>query len=135
MAIEIRSKQQIIGEMIAKIIADTDLNDVAVNSVLLTLVEAAASSDFQTEGKLLQLLNIRNIEKTTGADLEQIAIEMGVLPSRIGSLPARSKVTIKDSAFNKVASNIYAGSSSPVSGDTVINIVDGSLFLHLAPYI
>jgi hypothetical protein len=126
--IVLRSLQQIEGRMIAKLLAETDLNDLSPGSVWLTMIEAAAGSDFQTEGKLLQLMNIRNLDKTTGTDLEKLALELGVTPSRIGASPARAKVTIGDSAFTKVFSNIYSGLSSPVAGDTSIAIVDGSGF-------
>lgn len=124
----LRSLQQIEGRMIAKLLAETDLNDLAPGSVWLTLIEAASASDFQTEGKLLQLMNIRNLEKATGTDLEKLALELGVTPGRIGSTSARAKVTISDSAFSKVSTNIYAGLSSPVAGDTTIAVVNASSF-------
>lgn len=124
----LRSLPQIEGQMISKLLAETDLTDLTPGSVWLTLIEAAASSDFQTEAKLLQLMNIRNVEKATGTDLEQLALELGVSPGRIGSLPSRAKVTISDSAFSKISSNIYSGLNSPVAGDTTLAIIDASAF-------
>lgn len=126
--IQLRSIQNILGSMVARLLAETDLNDVSPGSVFLTLLEAAASSDYQLEAKLLQILNLRNIDKTTGADLENLAFEQGLSPTRIGATPAQVSLTIGDSAFTKIFSNIYAGSSAPVAGDDTIKIVNGSSF-------
>ena len=121
--IDLRSRQAILGSMIARIKADTDINDVFPGSVILTILEAAASSDFLTESKLLQLLNVRSIDKATGLDLENLAFEMGISPTRIGSTPSQAALTVYETSFSKVASNIYAGSTAPASGDTLVRIV------------
>jgi hypothetical protein len=126
--LQLRSLQQIIGSMASRLVAETDVNDLNPGSVLLTILEAAASSDFQLEAKLIQLMNLRNIDKATGADLENLATEMGVVPSRIGASASQAMLTIGESAFSKVYSTIYAGSSAPVAGDSVINIVSGAGF-------
>ena len=49
MAIQIKSFNQILGDMIRKIVAETALNDLNAGSVLLTLLEAAAANDFSPE--------------------------------------------------------------------------------------
>lgn len=126
--IKLRSYQEILGLMAAKMLAQTDLTDLSPGSVLLTILEAAASSDFSTEGRLLQVLNIRNIDKATGIDLENLAFEMGLSPARRGAESAIVKLTVSESAFSKISSNIYAGYVSPAAGDTEIRIVDGSSF-------
>lgn len=126
--IVLRSYAQIEGSMISKMLAETDLTSLSPGSVFLTTIQAAASSDFATEGKLLKLMKMRNIEDSTGTDLEDMAQEMGVTPKRYGAAASRGSITITDTAFNKIASNIYAGTSSPISGDTAINVVDASTF-------
>lgn len=114
--------------MVARLIAETDINDVSPGSLALTLLEAAGSSDFSQEGKLLQLLNLRSVDTASGTDLENLAFEMGLNPTKIGATPSQVLLTISESAFSKVASNIYAGSVSPAAGDTTFNIVNGTGF-------
>lgn len=126
--IQLRSIQQILGAMVARLLALTDINDVSPGSIAMTILEAAAASDFALEAKLLQLLNLRNIDKASGIDLENLAFEQGITPSRIGSSSAKAIVTIKETGFTKVSSNIYAGSTAPVAGDTSIRVVSGSAF-------
>ena len=126
--IKLRSYQEIVGIMIAKLMAQTDLNDVSQGSVFLTLLEAAASSDFSTEGRLLQLLNLRNIDKASGVDLENLAYEMGLLSTRLGAEPANVSISVIDSGFQKKSTNIYAGSTSPSAGEREIKVIDASSF-------
>jgi hypothetical protein len=126
--IQLRSYQSILGSMAARLMAETDLNDVSPGSIMLTILEAASASDFQLEAKLIQLLNLRNIDKASGIDLENLAFEMGVTPTRISATPSKVFVTVQESAFTKVFSNVYAGANSPVAGDDIIKIVNGSGF-------
>lgn len=127
-SITLRSYQQILGNMIATLLAQTDLNDLSPGSVLLTILEAAASSDFTQEGKLLQLLNLRDVDQASGVDLENLASELGVVPSREGARSANTQVSVGDSAFTKISSNVYAGTISPIAGDTTINLVNAGEF-------
>jgi hypothetical protein len=127
-SINLRSYQQILSSMVAKMKAVTGLTDLYKGSVNLTMLEAAASSDFSIEGKLLRLLQAKNIDKAKGQDLKDIAIEFGVTPAYVGAAPASVLLTIGDSAFTKKSSTIYAGTANPVSGNTTLNIVDGTGF-------
>lgn len=126
--ITLRSKQQIIGTMIARIKALTDLTDFNPGSGMLTTVEAAAASDFSLEGKLLRILNLRNLDKVKGIDLENLAGEMGLVPKRLGAQAANVVLTVKETAFSKIASNVYPGDIAPAAGDTTLKIVDASAF-------
>jgi hypothetical protein len=126
--IQLRTYQQILGNMISQLLATTDLNDVSPGSVFLTLLEAAASSDFTQEGKLLQLINLNDVDKAKGTDLENLAAELGVTPSREGATSSSAQVTITDTAFSKISSNVYAGTISPAAGDTTLNIVSANAF-------
>ena len=46
--INIKSYNEILGDMIRKMIADTPVNDINRGSVLLTFLEAAAANDTRT---------------------------------------------------------------------------------------
>lgn len=124
--IQLRSYQQIAGQMIAKLLAETNLTDLNAGSVFLTLIEAASSSDFSQEGKLLQLLRLRDVDKSSGVDLENLAEESGITPSRLGAEPSSADLTIVDSAFTKQSTTIFAGAVSPAAGDTTLKVVDAS---------
>jgi len=126
--IQLRSYQQIAGQMIAKLLAETNLTDLNPGSVFLTMIEAAASSDFTQEGKLLQLLRLRDVDKSKGVDLENLAEESGVIPSRLGAEPATVPLTIQDTSFIKQSTTIFAGAVSPAAGDTILKVVDATGF-------
>ena len=123
--IELRSLQTILGNMIARLAAETDFDDLNPGSAFMTILEAAALQDFMTEGKLLRILNLRNIDESTGTDLEKLGTELGLDPARLGATSSTVILTVKDSSFDKISTNIYAGAVSPTAGDTVIKIVEG----------
>jgi uncharacterized phage protein gp47/JayE len=127
--VELRGFSQILGQMISKLLAETDLTDLAPGSVFLTLLEASAGSDFAQEGKLIQLLNLRNPDKAQGVDLENLAAEMGLSPPRLGAAASSVKIRISDSSFEKVSTTIFAGAVSPAAGDSEIKVTDASEFL------
>lgn len=124
----LRSYQTILGQMAAKVLAESDLTDLNPGSVLLTILEAAAASDFTQEGKLLQLMNVKNVDKATGTDLERLAQELGLTPARLGAATARVKITVEDPAFSKISTAVFAGAVSPAAGDSEIKVVDASAF-------
>jgi hypothetical protein len=128
--IQLRTYQMILGNMISQLLATTDLNDLSPGSVFLTILEAAASSDFTQEGKLLQLINLNDVDKAKGTDLENLAAQLGVSPSRKGATSSNVQVTISDTAFSKISSNVYAGTISPAAGDTTLNIVSATSFTN-----
>ena len=114
--------------MIARLSAESDFNDLNPGSAFLTILEASALQDFLTEGKLLRILNLRNIDETSGTDLEKLGTELGINPPRLGATSSTVRLTVKDTSFTKISSNIYAGSISPTAGDTTIRIVEGEEF-------
>ena len=123
--IELRSLQTILGNMIARMAAEGDFDDLSPGSTFMTILEAAALQDFSLEGKLLRILNLRNIDECSGTDLEKLATEMGLDNSRLGATPSIVSLTISDESFTKISSNIYAGTVAPTAGDTQIRIVEG----------
>lgn len=126
--VSLRSYQSILGSMVSKLLAETDINDLFEGSGNLTLLEAAATSDFITEGKLLQILNAYDVDKIKGIKLRNLARQLSLKPEFIGAAPAIVSLTITDTAFNKISSTIYTGSNAPIAGDSVLNVVDASSF-------
>lgn len=114
--------------MIAKLKAETAVNDFAPGSVVLTILEAAATNDYTQSGKLLTVLNSLNVDKVSGTMLELLAASKGLTPPRIGATPSQALVTVSDTAFSKIASTIYAGANGPVAGDTQVLVIDATDF-------
>jgi hypothetical protein len=130
MPVKVRSVSQILSEMVRRVLAETPLTDVSAGSVLSTILEAAAVSDFQNNLSVLKILESSRIESLVGTDLDNKAIEMAV-PDGVGGFgrkPAtRSNGTVTiGSGFTKKASSLYLAKPSPYVGTTVIYVQDAS---------
>ena len=126
MAVEIKSYNQVLGGIVKKVLADTALSDMRVGSVISSILEAAAQSDFEIHASIVQLLQLFSIDTTYGADLDRRASEFNV--RRQTAAPASDVVRIGDSSFDKKSSKIYIGLPPPVIGDIAINVEDASTF-------
>ena len=111
-----KSYPQILQDMIAKFLADTGVNDINPGSVLTTFLEAAATEDAQQYWNIFQVILNYNIDTTSGTDLENRAIELGLTEGKLEAKKATGEITITDSSFTKVTTPIYVGSRGPVSG-------------------
>jgi len=112
--------------MVKKILADTALSDMRVGSVISSILEAAAQSDFEIHASIVELIKLFNIDTTNGADLDRRAAEFNV--RRQTASPASDVIRIGDNSFDKKSSKIYIGLPPPVVGDVSINVEDASTF-------
>jgi len=125
MPLVLKSEQQILSDQIARFKAETGVTDFNPGSVILTLLQAATSEDFQQYIQMLNIIRNFNLDTTTGQDLDNKAFEFGLF--RNNALEATGKVTIlRESTFVKVASSISSGSPAPLAGDTVLRVDDAS---------
>jgi len=122
--IDIRSYNQILGEMVRKIIADTPLNDLNAGSVLLSLLEAAAQTDFETNASILSVLELLNIDATRNNDLDARGADFGL--SRISAQRSTGFVTIQDTNISKRSTGLYQVKTPPISSSTTIYVNDAS---------
>ena len=118
MAIQIQTFEQILGAMVRKVIADTNLNDVNAGSVLLTLLEAAAQVDFENNAAILNVLELLSIDATKDSDLDARAADLGL--ERIPALRSSGLVTMKDSSITKRSTGLYQVKPAPIVGQTTI---------------
>lgn len=133
MAFVLRSRSQILADMIATILAKSPINDINRGSVVRTLLEAAAQEAFQENYDMLQIIRSYNLDTTEGDDLVNRAIECGL----IGRTPAQAAsglIDVSDSTIIKISSKIYSGLPGPVSGDTKIYVDDASSFPAAGPW-
>lgn len=124
MTINIRSYNQILGDMVRKIVADTPLNDVNAGSALLTLLEAAAQVDFENNASILNVLELLNIDAVRNNDLDTRAADFGL--TRITAQRATGFVTLGDSNITKRSTGLYQVKPAPIAGATQIFVNDAS---------
>lgn len=83
---QIRRAQQIQAEMVAQVVARTDMNDVSDTSITKHILAAAARQDAEQYFQMYQLRQLFSIDTATGDDLDARAKE--VQPSGITRIPA-----------------------------------------------
>lgn len=120
MAIELKSFNQILGDMIRKIIAETPLNDVNAGSVLLSLLEACAANDFENNVAILNVLELLNIDAIRNNDLDARAGDYGL--KRLTAIKSSGQVTIFNTNITKRSTGLYVIKPAPISGQTTIYV-------------
>lgn len=124
----LKSKNQILSSMVSKLLAETGINDINPGSVIMTLLETAATEDFQQYFQMLNIIRNYNLDTTTGNDLDTRVFELGLV--RLAARATSGKVDVlRESSFVKVSTSLYSGLPSPVTGDTVIRVNDASNIL------
>lgn len=125
----LKSKNQILSSMVSKLLTETGINDINPGSVIMTLLELAATEDFQQYFQMLNIIRNYNLDTTTGADLDTRVFELGLV--RLLARAATGKINIlRDPSFVKVSTSLYSGLPNPVAGDTVIRVNDASNVLY-----
>jgi len=127
MAFELKTIPQIIRDMRAAILANSPINDMNRGSNISTVVEAAATEDFNQYFQMLSIIEAFQLDNVTGEDLDDRADELG-LDGRVQEQKATSTVTIGDTAFTKISTKLYAGLAGPVKLSTTIFVDDASSF-------
>ena len=122
--ININSYNEILGNMIRKIIADTPANDLNQGSVILTLLEAAAANDFENNTAILNVLELLNIDALRNNDLDAYASNFGLV--RRTAIKASGFITIKDSSIIKRSTTLYPVKPAPIVGTSVVYVNDAS---------
>lgn len=125
MAIQIKSFNQTLGDMIRKIVAETALNDLNAGSVLLTLLEAAAANDFENNTAILNVLELLNIDAIKNNDLDAKAGDFGL--ERRAAVKASGLVNILNTNITKRSTGLYVIKPAPIAGQTklYVNNTDG----------
>lgn len=120
MAIQIKSFNQILGDMVRKIVAETALNDLNAGSVLLTLLEAAAANDYENNTAILNVLELLNIDAIKNNDLDAKAGDFGL--SRRPAVKASGLVNILNTNITKRSTGLYVIKPAPIAGQTKLYV-------------
>lgn len=124
MAVEIKSFNQYLGNLIRKLKADTPLNDVNDGSTLFSLLEAIAANDYDNGVQILNVLELQNIDALRNNDLDAKAADFGL--ERRAAVRASGFVTIGDSNITKRSTTLFPVKNPPISGATQIFVNDAS---------
>jgi len=124
MAFELKSIPQILRDMRAALLANSPINDMTRGSNISTILEAAATEDFNQYFQMLSIIEAFQLDNVTGEDLDNRAEEFG-LTGRILEQKSTTTVTLGDTAFTKVETKIYAGLPGPTK-DSLKIFVDSS---------
>lgn len=122
--VDIKSYNEILGNMIRKVIADTPANDVNVGSVLLTLLEAAAANDYENNTSILNVLELFNIDVIKNNDLDAYASNLGL--TRTTALKSSGFVTVSDSTIAKRSTSLYPIKPAPIKGTSTLYVNDAT---------
>lgn len=129
MALQLKSARQVQTELLANLIAQLGLTDINPGSVLDVLTSAISQSHFSLYYQIAQVSRLVDIDALTGSDLDNRAFEYGL--TRYQPEKATGHISVfRPDGFVKVNTTFYAGSPSPVSGDTQIDVNDASNILY-----
>lgn len=119
-----RSYQQILGDQIDAFLSKQGISNLRVGSPILSMLEAAAQSDFRSSQDIFTLLNSIALSKATGLALERIGNDENV--PKLQQSAASGVVTISDSSFTKKSTKLFQGSPAPIVGSSSLDVVDAS---------
>ncbi len=122
-----RSYNQILGDLIAVFASRYGIPSLKVGGPILSLLEAVAQSQLRSAQDVWQALDARDLDSAAGEALDRIGRDEDVL--RRSRENAYGYVTISDTSFEKVSTQIHQGRPAPIAGSTSIDVVDGEDFL------
>lgn len=127
--LNLKTKQQLLGDMFKSILAKLDLNDINRGSFIRTVLEAVANEQFQQYVEMVKILQAVNLDDRKGDDLDKTGEELD-LP-RILAQKATGPINIlRPASFEKVSTTFFTGLPAAVQGDTSINVNDASNILY-----
>lgn len=123
--LQLKSPNQILGNMIAVLKAQTGITDFNNASVTLNILEAASAEDFEQYVRMIDIIRNYNLDTTTGTDLDNRGFEYGL--TRFAAQKAIDGINIlRQVGFVKVSTILYSGQPSPVQGTTQLFVNDAS---------
>lgn len=132
--VELKSREQILGDLIRTILANTDINDVSAGSDIATLLESIATVMYQISVGSLKILENSDLNSLVGNALDKKAESMR-LPNSIGGIgriPASQSggLVAIGSPFEKISTKFYAGKPAPFAGARTLYLENGKGFKY-----
>lgn len=126
----LRSRENILSDLVRSILANSDLNDISPGSTLSILLDALSGTLYQNQLLVLKILESTSLETLTGIDLDRKAASIG-LPDGTGRTGRRPSSTSSglvqiSSSFKQLNGKLYAGKPAPFAGSSVVYVEDAS---------
>lgn len=121
-----QSYEQLLGDALSAYAAKQGIDDFNVGSAVTSIFEVVALLTARASGDIFQILRDFSVDRATGDALQRLAKENGITP--ITAKPTTGFVTVTDTSFTKISTKVYAGTTPPNVGSTVINVSDASAF-------
>lgn len=124
----LKSERQAQTQILAKLIVELGLNDINPGSVIDVLTQAIAQQDFSLYYQIGQLSRLNNIDSLLGSDLDSKAFEYGLF-RRVAN-KSNGPISIqREETFEKVSTSFYAGSPTPLQGNSFFDVNNASNIL------
>lgn len=120
----LRSFTQIFKAMVQEYTFKSGVNDLNKGSSNRSFLEAAALSDYKTQGDIMAALASADIDRAENADLDKIGFAKKV--ARLQARESNGVVTIYQKDFTKVSTKVYQGTAAPPAGSATLNIADSA---------
>lgn len=114
------SQPQILGNLIDGLTSRIGIKKLKVGNPLLSTLETVSQTTAKASYDQLKGLQSNDVDNTTGIALQNIGAREKVYQK--GPVAATSTVTVTDTSFQKISSNIYHGASAPIAGSSTINV-------------
>ena len=126
--LDLKSQRQLQTRLLARLISELSINDVNPGSVVDRLTQAIAQQHFSLYYRIAQVSRLRDLDALTGDDVDLRAFEYGL--TRREAQKSSGPISIqRPASFVKVSTTFFAGSPSPIEGDTQIDVNDASSVL------
>jgi len=125
-----RSQPQILGEMLDGITSRIGIRRLKVGNPILSILEAVSLSTAKSTADAFRTLQSKDIDNTTGIALQRTGNDEKI--PQLGPLAATTNVTITDTSFVRISSNIYHGTPAPIVGSDTVNVDKSSTFVTAA---
>ncbi len=116
----------LLQQMTSVFSSESGVDDYSTSSVTRSLFEAAALSDFKTQGDIIASLNTLDIDRAEGIDLDRFGEGRGV--KRPQARAATGLVSFSSKNMSKISTKIYAGTAAPPAGSSSVFVSDATQF-------
>lgn len=117
-----RSYAQTLGEMLNHVTSTTGIRRVKKGNPILSVLEAAASSDIRNTQDTFNTLETSDLDNCEGVTLDRAGADEGA--PRFLQAKATGNITISDTSFTKLSSKVFPGTAAPIVGSVVLNVED-----------
>jgi uncharacterized phage protein gp47/JayE len=120
------SFEQLLGDALSSYATAIGVDDFNVGSAITSFFEVTALMAARSSGDIFQILKDYSILRAVGPALQNLAIENGITP--LTATPTTGLITVTDTSFVKISTNVYPGTPSMNVGSTAVNVGNASNF-------